>query len=162
MVEDVIRVGFGYDVHRLVEGRPLILGGVKIPYVRGLLGYSDADVLTHAVIDAILGALGKGDIGRHFPDSDPAYKGADSLFLLKKVVKIAHDERFAINNLDATVVAQEPKLTIYLNDMEERLSGVLEVDPQVVNVKATTTEGLGLCGREEGLAAYAVVTLRSA
>jgi len=162
MVEDVIRVGFGYDVHRLVEGRPLILGGVKIPYVRGLLGYSDADVLTHAVIDAILGALGKGDIGRHFPDSDPAYKGVDSLFLLKKVVKIAHDERFAINNLDATVVAQEPKLTTYLNDMEERLSGVLEVDPQVVNVKATTTEGLGLCGREEGLAAYAVVTLRSA
>ena len=162
MVEDVIRVGFGYDVHRLVEGRPLILGGVKIPYVKGLLGYSDADVLTHAVIDAILGALGKGDIGRHFPDSDPAYKGVDSLFLLKKVVKFAHDERFAINNLDATVVAQEPKLTTYLNDMEERLSGVLEVDPQVVNVKATTTEGLGLCGREEGLAAYAVVTLRSA
>jgi len=162
MVEDVIRVGFGYDVHRLVEGRPLILGGVKIPYVKGLLGYSDADVLTHAVIDAILGALGKGDIGRHFPDSDPAYKGADSLFLLKKVVKIAHDERFAINNLDATVVAQKPKLTTYLNDMEERLSGVLEVDPQVVNVKATTTEGLGFCGREEGLAAYAVVTLRSA
>jgi len=162
MVEDVIRVGFGYDVHRLVEGRPLILGGVKIPYVKGLLGYSDADVLTHAIIDAILGALGKGDIGRHFPDSDPAYKGADSLFLLKKVVKIAHDERFAINNLDATVVAQKPKLTTYLNDMEERLSGVLEVDPQVVNVKATTTEGLGFCGREEGLAAYAVVTLRSA
>jgi 2-C-methyl-D-erythritol 2,4-cyclodiphosphate synthase len=162
MVEDVIRVGFGYDVHRLVEGRPLILGGVKIPYVKGLLGYSDADVLTHAVIDAILGALGKGDIGRHFPDSDPAYKGADSLFLLKKVVKIAHDERFTVNNLDATVVAQEPKLTTYLNDMEERLSGVLEVDPQVVNVKATTTEGLGFCGREEGLAAYVVVTLRSA
>jgi len=162
MVEDVIRVGFGYDVHRLVEGRPLILGGVKIPYVKGLLGYSDADVLTHAVIDAILGALGKGDIGQHFPDSDPAYKGADSLFLLKKVVKIAHDERFAINNLDATVVTQKPKLTTYLNDMEERLSGVLKVDPQVVNVKATTTEGLGFCGREEGLAAYAVVTLRSA
>ena len=162
MVEDVIRVGFGYDVHRLVEGRPLILGGVKIPYVKGLLGYSDADVLTHAVIDAILGALGKGDIGQHFPDSDPAYKGADSLFLLKKVVKIAHDERFTVNNLDATVVAQKPKLTTYLNDMEERLSGVLEVDPQVVNVKATTTEGLGFCGREEGLAAYAVVTLRSA
>ena len=162
MVEDVIRVGFGYDVHRLVEGRPLILGGVKIPYVRGLLGYSDADVLTHAVIDAILGALGKGDIGRHFPDSDPAYKGADSLFLLKKVVKIAHDERFTVNNLDATVVTQKPKLTTYLNDMEERLSGVLKVDPQVVNVKASTTEGLGFCGREEGLAAYAVVTLRSA
>ena len=162
MVEDVFRVGFGYDVHRLVEGRPLILGGVKIPYVKGLLGYSDADVLTHAVIDAILGALGKGDIGRHFPDSDPAYKGADSLFLLKKVMKIAHDERFTVNNLDATVVTQKPKLTTYLNDMEERLSGVLEVDPQVINVKATTNEGLGFCGREEGLAAYAVVTLRSA
>ncbi len=162
MVEDVFRVGFGYDVHRLVEGRPLIIGGVKIPYVKGLLGYSDADVLTHAVIDAILGALGKGDIGRHFPDSDPAYKGADSLFLLKKVMKIAHDEKFTVNNLDATVVTQKPKLTTYLNDMEERLSGVLEVDPQVVNVKATTTEGLGFCGREEGLAAYAVVTLRSA
>ena len=161
MVEEVFRVGFGYDVHRLVEGRPLILGGVEIPYVKGLLGYSDADVLTHAVIDAVLGALGRGDIGRHFPDSDPAYKGADSLLLLKKVVKIAHDERLTVNNLDATIVAQKPKLTRYLNDMEERLSGVLEVDPQVINVKVTTTEGLGLCGREEGLAAYAVVTLRS-
>ena len=161
MVEDVIRVGFGYDVHRLDEGRPLILGGVKIPYVKGLLGYSDADVLTHAVIDAILGAIGKGDIGRHFPESDPAYKGADSLSLLKKVVKIAHNERLMVNNLDATIVAQEPRLTTYLGDMEERLSGVLEVDPQVINVKATTTEGLGFCGREEGLAAYAVVTLRS-
>jgi len=161
MVEEVFRVGFGYDVHRLVEGRPLILGGVEIPYVKGLLGYSDADVLTHAVIDAVLGALGKGDIGRHFPDSDPAYKGADSLLLLKQVVKIAHDERLTVNNLDATIVAQKPKLTRYLNDMEERLSGVLEVDPQVINVKVTTTEGLGFCGREEGLAAYAVVTLRS-
>ena len=162
MVEEVFRVGFGYDVHRLVEGRPLILGGVKIPYEKGLLGYSDADVLTHAVIDAILGALGKGDIGRHFPDSDPAYKGADSLFLLKKVVTLAYDERFKLNNLDATIVAQKPKLTTYLNDMEGRLSDVLDVDPQVVNVKATTTEGLGFYGRGEGLAAYAVVTLRSA
>ena len=160
MVEEVFRVGFGYDVHRLIEGRPLILGGVKIPYEKGLLGYSDADVLTHAVIDAILGALGKGDIGRHFPDSDPAYKGADSLFLLKKVVNLAHDERFKLNNLDATIVAQKPKLTTYLNDMEGRLSDVLDVDPQVVNVKATTTEGLGFYGREEGLAAYAVVTLK--
>jgi 2-C-methyl-D-erythritol 2,4-cyclodiphosphate synthase len=159
MVEEVFRVGFGYDVHRLVEGRPLVLGGVKIPYVKGLLGYSDADVLTHAIIDAILGALGKGDIGHHFPDSDPSYKGVDSLFLLKKVVKIVHDERFKVNNLDATLVAQKPKLATYLNDMEGRLSGILQVDPGVVNVKASTSEGLGFCGREEGLAAYAVVTL---
>ena len=161
MVEENFRVGFGYDAHKLAEGRPLILGGVKIPYIKGLLGYSDADVLTHAVIDAILGALGKGDIGRHFPDSDPAYKGADSLFLLKKVVSLAHNERFKVNNLDTTIVAQKPKLSEYLKKMEDKLSGVLEVDPQLVNVKATTTEGLGFYGREEGLAAYAVVTLRS-
>ena len=158
-MEELFRIGFGYDVHSLVEGRPLILGGVKIPYVKGLLGYSDADVLTHAVIDAILGALGKGDIGRHFPDSDPAYKGVDSLCLLEKVVKILHDEKLKVNNLDATLVAQKPKLITYLNDMEDRLSHILEVDPRVVNIKASTTEGLGFCGREEGLAAYAVVTL---
>jgi 2-C-methyl-D-erythritol 2,4-cyclodiphosphate synthase len=160
MVGENFRVGFGYDVHELVEGKPLILGGVRIPYIKGLSGYSDADVLTHAVIDAILGALGKGDIGRHFPDSDPAYKGIDSLFLLTKVVNLAHDERFQVNNLDATIVAQKPKLTTYLNDMKNRLSGVLHVDPHVVNIKATTTEGLGFYGREEGLAAYAVVTLK--
>jgi len=156
----MFRIGFGYDVHELAEGRPLILGGVTIPYIKGLRGYSDADVLTHAVIDSILGALGKGDIGQHFPDSDPAYKGVNSLFLLKKVVDLAHDEKFMVNNLDTTIVAQEPKLTQYLNDMKVRLSGILDVDPQVVNVKATTTEGLGFCGREEGLAAYAVVTLK--
>ncbi|MBE9542574.1 MAG: 2-C-methyl-D-erythritol 2,4-cyclodiphosphate synthase [Proteobacteria bacterium] len=156
----MFRIGFGYDVHELAEGRPLILGGVTIPYIKGLRGYSDADVLTHAVIDSILGALGKGDIGQHFPDSDPAYKGADSLFLLKKVVALARDEKFIVNNLDTTIVAQKPKLTQYLNDMKVRLSGVLNVDPQAVNVKATTTEGLGFCGREEGLAAYAVVTLK--
>jgi 2-C-methyl-D-erythritol 2,4-cyclodiphosphate synthase len=156
----MLRIGFGYDVHELAEGRPLILGGVTIPYKKGLRGYSDADVLTHAVIDSILGALGKGDIGQHFPDSNPAYKGADSLFLLKKVVDLAHDEKFMVNNLDTTIVAQKPKLTQYLNDMKVRLSGILNVDPQVVNVKATTTEGLGFCGREEGLAAYAVVILK--
>jgi len=156
----MFRIGFGYDVHELAEGRPLILGGVTIPYIKGLRGYSDADVLTHAVIDSILGALGKGDIGQHFPDSDPAYKGADSLFLLKEVVALAHDEKFIVNNLDTTIVAQKPKLTQYFNDMKVRLSGILDVDPQAVNVKATTTEGLGFCGREEGLAAYAVVTLR--
>jgi len=155
----MLRIGFGYDVHDLAEGRPLILGGVIIPYIKGLRGHSDADVLTHAVIDSILGALGKGDIGQHFPDTDPAYKGVNSLFLLKEVVAIARDEKFTVNNLDTTIVAQKPKLTHYLNDMKVRLSGILNVDPQVVNVKATTTEGLGFCGREEGLAAYAVVTL---
>jgi len=156
----MLRIGFGYDVHELAEGRPLILGGVTIPYIKGLRGYSDADVLTHAVIDSILGALGKGDIGQHFPDSDPAYKGADSLFLLKRVVALARDEKFIVNNLDTTIVAQKPKLTQYLNDMKMNLSSVLGVDAHVVNVKATTTEGLGFCGREEGLAAYAVVTLK--
>lgn len=156
----MLRIGFGYDVHELAEGRPLILGGVTIPYIKGLRGYSDADVLTHAVIDSILGALGKGDIGQHFPDSDPAYKGADSLFLLKKVVALARDEKFIVNNIDTTIVAQKPKLTEYLNDIKVSLSGVLGVDGHVVNVKATTTEGLGFCGREEGLAAYAVVMLK--
>lgn len=156
----MFRIGFGYDVHELAEGRPLILGGVTIPCIKGLRGYSDADVLTHAVIDSILGALGKGDIGQHFPDSDPAYKGADSLFLLKKVVALAQDEKFIVNNLDTTIVAQKPKLTQYLNAMKMNLSRVLGVDAHVVNVKATTTEGLGFCGREEGLAAYAVVTLK--
>jgi 2-C-methyl-D-erythritol 2,4-cyclodiphosphate synthase len=160
MVEEMFRIGFGYDVHSLVEGKSLILGGVKIPYIKGLLGYSDADVLTHAIIDAILGALGKGDIGRHFPGSDPAYKGVDSLFLLKEVMKIVQDERLKVNNLDATIVAQKPRLVTYLNEMIGRLSTVLEVDPQVVNLKATTTEALGFCGREEGMAAYAVVSLR--
>jgi len=160
MVEEMFRIGFGYDVHSLVEGKSLILGGVKIPYIKGLLGYSDADVLTHAIIDAMLGALGKGDIGRHFPGSDPAYKGVDSLFLLKEVVKIVQDERLKVNNLDATIVAQKPRLVTYLNEMIGRLSTVLGVDPQVVNLKATTTEGLGFCGKEEGMAAYAVVSLR--
>ena len=160
MVEEMFRIGFGYDVHSLVEGKSLILGGVKIPYVKGLLGYSDADVLTHAIIDAILGALGKGDIGRHFPGSDPAYKGVDSLFLLKEVMTIVQDERLKVNNLDATIVAQKPRLVTYLDEMIGSLSTVLEVDPQVVNLKATTTEALGFCGREEGMAAYAVVSLR--
>jgi len=156
----MFRIGFGYDVHELAEGRPLILGGVTIPYIQGLRGHSDADVLTHAVIDSILGALGKGDIGQHFPDSDPAYKGADSLFLLKKVIALARDEKFIVNNLDTTIVAQKPKLAQHLNDMKMNLSSVLGVDSHVINVKATTTEGLGFCGREEGLAAYAVVTLK--
>jgi len=160
MEKELPRIGLGYDVHRLVEGRPLILGGLKIPYVKGLQGHSDADVLTHAVMDAIVGALGKGDIGRHFPDSSPLFKGVDSLSLLRKVVEILHHEKFTINNLDATIIAQEPKLIHYLDEMKERLSDVLEIDPQMMNVKATTTEGLGFCGRGEGIAALAVVTLK--
>ncbi|MBW2310580.1 MAG: 2-C-methyl-D-erythritol 2,4-cyclodiphosphate synthase [Deltaproteobacteria bacterium] len=156
------RIGFGYDVHRLVQGRPLILGGLKIPFEKGLHGHSDADVLTHAVMDAILGAIGKGDIGLHFPDSDPMYKGANSLSLLKKVMEILHQEGFTVNNLDATIVAQEPKLTEYLDEMGKQLSHVLGVEPGSVNVKATTSEGLGYCGRGEGLAAYAVVTVKRA
>ena len=162
MEADTPRIGFGYDVHRLVQGRPLILGGLTIPFGKGLLGHSDADVLTHAVMDAILGALGKGDIGRHFPDSDPMYKGANSLSLLKEVEEILHHEGFMVNNLDATIVAQEPKLTKYLEEMGKKLSHVLGVDPGSVNVKATTSEGLGFCGRGEGLAAYAVVTVKRA
>jgi 2-C-methyl-D-erythritol 2,4-cyclodiphosphate synthase len=156
----MIKIGFGYDVHELADGRTLVLGGVTIPYIRGLRGHSDADVLTHAVIDSILGALGKGDIGQHFPDSDPAYKGVNSLSLLQEVVALARDEKFIVNNLDATIVAQKPKLTQYLHDMKINLSNVLGVEDHMVNVKATTTEGLGFCGREEGLAAYAVVTLK--
>lgn len=156
---EVFKVGFGHDVHRLVEGKTLILGGVTIPHERGLLGYSDGDVLAHAIIDAILGALGKGDIGRHFPDSDPAYKGADSLMLLKRIVSLARDEGFTVNNLDAAIVAEKPKLMPHVDDMREKLSSVLGIDPHLVNVKATTTEGLGFCGRKEGIAAYAVVSL---
>ncbi len=156
---ELYKVGFGYDVHRLVEGETLILGGVTIPYERGLLGYSDGDVLAHAIIDAILGALGKGDIGRHFPDSELAYRGADSLMLLKRIVSLARNEGFTVNNLDATVVAEKPKLIAHVDEMREKLSSVLGVNTHLVNVKATTTEGLGFCGREEGIAAYAVVSL---
>ena len=158
MAQEVFRVGIGYDVHRLVEGRDLILGGVSIPYSKGLSGYSDADVLIHAIIDAILGALGKGDIGQHFPDSDLAYKDADSIMLLREVVSLAHEEGFRLNNLDASIIAQKPKLASYLGAMEERIKNVLD-RPCCVNVKATTTEGLGFCGREEGIAACAVVSL---
>lgn len=160
MEADIPKIGIGYDVHRLVEGRPLILGGLKIPFEKGLLGHSDADVLTHAVMDAILGAIGKGDIGRHFPDSEPMYKGANSLELLKEVVGMLYREGLTVNNLDATLIAQEPKLSPYLDEMGRQLSRVLGVDAGAVNVKATTTEGLGFCGRGEGMAACAVVTLK--
>jgi 2-C-methyl-D-erythritol 2,4-cyclodiphosphate synthase len=154
------KIGIGYDVHRLVEGRPLVLGGIKIPFEKGLLGYSDADVLTHAVMDAILGAMGKGDIGRHFPDSEPRYKGANSLSLLNEVVGMLRREGLTVSNLDATLIAQEPKLSPYLEEMGKQLSRVLGLDAGAVNVKATTTEGLGFCGRGEGITACAVVSLK--
>jgi 2-C-methyl-D-erythritol 2,4-cyclodiphosphate synthase len=155
----VFRVGFGYDAHRLVEGRSLILGGVKIPHSLGLLGHSDADVLTHAIIDAILGALAKGDMGQHFPDSDPAYKDMDSLLLLRKVMEWVEEDGFKVNQVDTTIVAEAPKLAPSLVDMKERLSEVLAIQMEQINIKATTSEGMGSCGRQEGMEAYAVVTL---
>jgi 2-C-methyl-D-erythritol 2,4-cyclodiphosphate synthase len=152
-----MRVGHGYDVHRLVEGRKLILGGVEIPYEKGLLGHSDADVLTHAVMDALLGAVALGDIGAHFPDSDPAYAGADSLRLLDYVVALLKERGWQIGNVDATILAQRPKLAPYIPQMRGQLAQHLEVSPEQVNVKATTEEGLGFTGSGEGIAAHAVV-----
>ena len=154
-----MRIGHGYDVHRLVEGRKLILGGVEIPYEKGLLGHSDADVLLHAISDAILGAIGEGDIGRHFPDTDPRYKGADSLKLLAHVMKLAEDKGFRLGNLDATIVAQRPKLAPHIPLMRQNIAGVLSAEIDRVNVKATTTEELGFAGRGEGIAAYAVTLM---
>ena len=154
-----MRIGQGYDVHRLVEGRRLVLGGVDIPWEKGLLGHSDADVLTHAVMDALLGAAGLGDIGKHFPDSDPAYKGADSLKLLERVVVLLEERGFAVGNVDATVLAQRPKLAPYIPKMRENLARVMGVDPSRVNVKATTEEGLGFTGSGEGMAAHAVALI---
>jgi len=157
----MIRIGHGFDVHRLVPERSLILGGVNIPYELGLLGHSDADVLLHAVSDAILGALGLGDIGRYFPDTDPAYKGVNSMLLLEHVVGLAHTRGFRIGNLDTTVVAQRPKLAPHVGQMLTNLANVCQVPSGCVNVKATTTEHLGYAGRGEGIAAYAVVILEA-
>ena len=155
----MFRIGFGYDVHRLTEDRPLILGGVHVPHTFGLDGHSDADVLIHAVMDAVLGALGKGDIGRHFPDTDPKYKGISSLTLLKAVADLARADRFRLNNLDVTVVAQVPRLAPYLPEMRENLAKVFETQVDRVNIKATTSEGLGFCGKREGMEAFAVASL---
>lgn len=154
-----VRIGHGYDVHRLTEGRKLILGGVEIPWERGLLGHSDADVLTHAVMDALLGAAGLGDIGKHFPDSDPAYAGADSLKLLAHVVELLREKGFSVGNADATILAQRPKLAGYIPRMRDNLARVMGVGPAQVNVKATTEEGLGFTGSGEGMAAHAVCLL---
>ena len=155
----MFRIGFGYDAHCLVEGRPLILGGVEVPFPMGLLGHSDADVLTHAVMDAILGALAMGDLGQHFPDTDPAHKDADSLAMLETVMVWARRDGFSVNNLDVTLVAEKPHLSGHLAAMKTSLAQVLGVPSSQVNIKATTTEGMGFCGRQEGIAAYAVVSL---
>lgn len=154
-----MRIGHGYDVHRLTPGRRLILGGVNIPWQLGLLGHSDADVLTHAVMDALLGAAGLGDIGGAFPDTDPAYAGASSLLLLGRVMEQLEAAGFQVGNVDATILAQRPKLAPYLPQMRDNLAGVLAVPPDRVNVKATTEEGLGFTGAGEGMAAHAVALL---
>ncbi|UPU38240.1 2-C-methyl-D-erythritol 2,4-cyclodiphosphate synthase [Geomonas paludis] len=154
-----MRIGHGYDVHRLVEGRKLILGGVEVPYVKGLLGHSDADVLLHAISDAILGAIGEGDIGKHFPDTDPAYKGADSRKLLRHVMDLAERKGYRIGNVDATIVAQRPKLAPFIQQMRANIAETLGTEEDRVNVKATTTEELGFAGRGEGIAAYSVALL---
>ncbi|WNS42768.1 2-C-methyl-D-erythritol 2,4-cyclodiphosphate synthase [Paenibacillus sp. MMS20-IR301] len=155
----MIAVGQGFDVHQLVEGRPCIIGGVTIPYEKGLLGHSDADVLLHAISDAILGALGLGDIGRHFPDTDPAFKDADSLKLLEHVWALARERGYRLGNIDSTIIAQKPKMAPYIPQMAEIIARALEADLSKVNVKATTTEQLGFTGRGEGIAAQSIVCL---
>ncbi|MGN7765539.1 2-C-methyl-D-erythritol 2,4-cyclodiphosphate synthase [Paenibacillus sp. 22594] len=155
----MIAVGQGFDVHQLVKGRPCIIGGVTIPYEKGLLGHSDADVLLHAVSDAILGALGLGDIGRHFPDTDPAFKDADSLKLLEHVWALARERGYKLGNIDSTIIAQKPKMAPYIPQMTEVIAKALGAETSKVNVKATTTEQLGFTGRGEGIAAQSIVCL---
>ncbi|GAE31463.1 2-C-methyl-D-erythritol 2,4-cyclodiphosphate synthase [Alkalihalobacillus hemicellulosilyticus] len=154
-----MRIGQGFDVHQLVEGRPLILGGIEIPYEQGLLGHSDADVLLHTITDAALGAIGEGDIGRHFPDTDMAYKDADSAKLLIDVWKLVKQRGYQLGNIDCTIIAQKPKMSPYIEQIRGRIAELLEADVSQVNVKATTTEKLGFTGRGEGIAAQAVILL---
>jgi len=156
-----MRIGHGYDVHKLVENRPLIIGGVTIPYEKGLLGHSDADVLTHAVMDALLGAAALGDIGLHFPDSDPAYKGADSIKLLEHVGDLLESKMYYVENIDATILAQAPKMRPHIDDMRKNIANALRIELSCVNVKATTEEGLGFTGAGEGIAAHAVCLIGS-
>lgn len=157
-----MRIGHGYDVHRIVEGRKMIIGGVEIPYEKGLLGHSDADVLVHAIMDALLGAAALGDIGKHFPDSDPAYAGADSLLLADRVSSLIHEQGYRIENIDATILAQAPKLAPHIPTMRENLSRALGIPLSAVSVKATTEEGLGFTGEGLGIAAHAVCLIRDA
>ncbi len=157
-----MRIGQGYDVHRLVQDRPLILGGVEVPYEKGLLGHSDADVLIHAVMDALLGAAALGDIGQHFPDTDPAYKGISSVELLKKVGELLDEKGFVIENIDSTIIAQRPKLASYRPQMAANIADALHLDVSRVSVKATTEEGLGFTGNGEGISAQAIALLTEA
>lgn len=156
-----MRVGMGYDVHKLVEGRDLIIGGVKIPHTLGLLGHSDADVLLHAIMDALLGAAGLGDIGKHFPDTDPQYKGISSIKLLEHVAKLIADQNYVVENIDATIIAQKPKMRPYIEQMEQNIATALGIDVDQVNVKATTEEGLGFTGTEQGISSQAICALTS-
>jgi 2-C-methyl-D-erythritol 2,4-cyclodiphosphate synthase len=155
-----MRIGFGYDVHPLVEGRKLILGGVEVPFEKGLEGHSDADVLLHAICDGILGALGEGDIGIHFPNTDPQFRGISSLRLLRAVAAKTAEKNFIIGNLDSTVVAESPRIGPLIPQMKEEIAGALGISPQQINIKATTCEGLGFIGEGKGMAAYAVVLLK--
>jgi len=155
----MFRVGQGFDVHAFAEGRPLIIGGIEIPHDRGLLGHSDADVLLHTVTDAALGAIGEGDIGHHFPDTDPAFKDADSAKLLEYIWKIVEEKGYVLGNVDCTIMAQRPKMAPYIEPMRNRIAELLKAEPSQVNVKATTTEKLGFTGREEGIAALATILL---
>lgn len=155
------RFGMGYDVHRLVVGRRLIIGGVEIPHEKGLLGHSDADVLLHAIADALLGAAALGDIGQHFPDTDPAYEGADSMKLLVEVGRLIREKGYRVGNIDATIVAQRPKMAGHIAQMRENIAGVLGIELDQVNVKATTEEKLGFTGTEEGISSYAVAGLET-
>ena len=157
-----MRVGLGFDAHRLVAGRPLILGGVKIPHHLGLMGHSDADVLTHAIGDALLGAVGAGDLGAHFPDRDPAYKDISSLILLERIIRLVEQRGFRVVNVDATVVAEAPRLAPHISEMKAILAPIMGLALDAVNLKATTTEQLGFSGRGEGIAAYAVVLVKKA
>lgn len=157
----MLRIGHGYDVHRLVEDRKLIIGGVEIPFEKGLLGHSDADVLLHAISDALLGAAALGDIGKHFPDTDPKYKGADSLKLLEHVGELIDEKMYVISNIDATIIAQRPKMAPHISQMRENIARVLHIDVDQVNVKATTEEGLGFTGTGEGISSQAIACLET-
>ncbi len=157
--EKIMRAGIGYDVHKLVEGRDLILGGVTIPFEKGLLGHSDADVLLHSICDALLGAAGAGDIGLHFPDSDPKYKGISSIKILVHVYDLLKSNGFEIGNIDASIVCQRPKLRPYISKMTKNIANALDIPEKKINIKATTTEGLGFAGREEGISSYCIVMI---